>query len=244
MLVAVEAAINSCRYPQWIQDIVVETEHGAQAVAKHEAWFRFSDGTIPQIQHQALLVGFWPLIERFPQFLALNLLKCSYGEQPGLNTARGWLINNLRIEQRHVEMYEDWAQCAGIPRKQLFNAQRSKAAIAVTDWCWHVCQDDGLAEAMAATSYAIEGVTAEWTKMVWESPSYKLFFAEGQRKKAMKWIQAHAAYDETHPVDALDLIYNLLGDTPDESRVQRVKHAIQKSYDLYLLGLDTGMAAA
>ncbi|GJL56102.1 MAG: hypothetical protein NPIRA02_32340 [Nitrospirales bacterium] len=244
MLQTVETAIHSGRYPTWIQTIVEETEAGAQSVAKHEAWFRFSDGTIPQAKHQALLMGLWPLIERFPQFLALNLLKCSYGEQPGLNTIRGWLINNLRIEQRHVELYEDWAQCAGIPRKKLFNDQRPTAAIAVTDWCWHVCQVDGLAEAMAATNFAIEGVTQEWTQLVWESPNYKLFFAEGQRKKAMKWIQAHAAYDETHPVDALDLIYNLLGDTPEESRVQRVKHAIQKSYDLYLLALDAGMATA
>ncbi len=244
MLQAVEAAINSCRYPQWIQDIVEETEKSAQAVAKHEAWVRFSDGSIPQSKHHALLMGFWPLIERFPQYLALNLLKCSYGEHQGLSKARGWLIKNLRIEQRHAEMYRDWAECAGIPRKQLFGAHRPAASTAVTDWCWHVCEADGLSEGMAATNYAIEGVTGEWTQMVWESPDYKLFFSEEERKRAMKWIQAHAAYDDKHPVEALDIIYNLLGDTPKESKVLRVKHSILKSYDLYLLGLDAGMAAA
>jgi len=60
----------------------------------------------------------------------------------------------------------------------------------------------------------------------------------------MKWIQTHAAYDDKHPVEALDIIHNLLGDAPEETKVQRVKQAIQKSYDLYLLGLDAGMATA
>ena len=89
-----------------------------------------------------------------------------------------------------------------------------------------------------------KGVTGEWTQMVWESPGYKLFFAEGERKKAMKWIQARAAYDDKHPVKVLDIILMLLGDTPESSKVQRVKYVIQKSYDLYLLGLNAGMATA
>lgn len=44
-------------------------------------------------------------------------------------------------------------------------------------------------------------------------------------------------------MEALDLIHNLLGDTPEESKEQRMKHVIQKSYDLYLLGLNARMAA-
>jgi pyrroloquinoline quinone (PQQ) biosynthesis protein C len=54
----------------------------------------------------------------------------------------------------------------------------------------------------------------------------------------------HAAYDDTHPVEALDIIHALLGDQPDLRSVSRVRHAIQKSYDLYRLALDVGMGTA
>jgi len=244
MLNSVQTAITSGRYPQWIQNMVEETDKGAQVIANHEAWQRFCDGTIPQTKHHALLMGFWPLIERFPQFLALNLLKCSYGKNKALSFARGWLIKNLRIEQKHAELYRDWAVSAGISERALFHSPRAAAATAITDWCWHVCETDGLAEGMAATNFAIEGVTGEWTQMVWESPDYKNFFPERERKRAMRWIQAHAAYDDKHPVEALDAIYALFGDNPTHAQKQRVQQAVQKSYDLYLLGLDAGMAAA
>ena len=244
MLSSVQQALEGGRYPQWIQDVVVETEESANAVARHEAWYRFSDATIPQEKHHALLNGFWPLIERFPQFLALNLLKCSYGANPALNAARGWLIKNLRVEQRHAELYRDWAVSAGVPQETLYSANQSAAARAITDWSWQVCESGDLAEGMAATNYAIEGVTGAWTQMVWESPDYKRLFKEDERKKALKWIQSHAAYDDKHPVEALEIISALLGTDPEPAAVLKVKAAIQKSYELYLLALDSGMATA
>ncbi len=244
MLSSVQQALDSGRYPQWIQDVVVETEQAANAVAHHEAWYRFSDATIPQEKHHALLIGFWPLIERFPQFLALNLLKCSYGANPTLNSARGWLIKNLRVEQRHAELYRDWAVCAGMSQETLYSANQSVAARAITDWAWQVCESGDLAEGMVATNYAIEGITGAWTQMVWESPDYKRLFKEDERKKALKWIQAHAAYDDKHPVEALEIVSALLGKDPEPAAVSKVKAAIQKSYELYLLALDSGMATA
>ena len=241
---AVTQALETNRYPIWLQEVVTTTQQKAQVVAQHEAWYRFSDGTIPKAQHHALLIGFWPLIERFPQFLALNLLKCSYGMNSALNKARGWLIKNLRIEQRHAELYRDWAIGAGVSTQQLYAAERSPAATAITDWCWHVCQSGGLAEAMAATNFAIEGVTGDWTQLVWESPAYHDLFAESERRKSLRWIQAHAAYDDAHPVEALDIIFALLGNQPAKEEVQKVQMAINKSYDLYRLALDVGMATA
>ncbi|MDT7041207.1 iron-containing redox enzyme family protein [Candidatus Nitronereus thalassa] len=242
MPASVDAALQTDRYAQWLKDIVHETSDRAHAVAHHEAWYQFSDASIPSHKHHALLIGFWPLIERFPQFLALNLLKCVYGEDVALNRARGWLVKNLRIEQRHAEWYRDWAECAGISREKLYRGDRPAASTAITDWCWHICESGGLAEGMAATNFAIEGVTGDWCEMVWRSPHYRTFFPENQQKKAMKWIQAHAAYDDLHPIEALDIIYALLGDNPDTKDIQKVKSAILKSLDLYHLALETGMA--
>ena len=57
----------------------------------------------------------------------------------------------------------------------------------------------------------------------------------------MKWIQAHAAYDDFHPVEALDIISALLGDNPEKKAIHQIKTAILKSYELYHLALDAGM---
>ena len=238
---SVEEALAANRFPAWLTNVVADTKPKAQAVANHEAWQRFADGTIPQTKHHALLCGFWPLIERFPQFLALNLLKCSYGSNAALNAARGWLIKNLRIEQRHAEWYRDWAEYSGISRAKLFGGHQPAALTAITDWCWHICESGSLAEGMAATNFAIEGVTGDWSEHVWESKEYRFLFKEAERKKAMKWIQVHAAFDDLHPVEALGIIHRLLGDDPSKDSILRIRRAIEKSYDLYLLALDEGM---
>ncbi len=238
---AVDEALAANKFPQWLAQVVIDTKPKAQAIADHEAWKQFCDGSIPESKHHALLMGFWPLIERFPQFLALNLLKCSYGASAGMNAARGWLIKNLRIEQRHAEWYRDWAEFSGVSRSSLYEGTRPAALTAITDWCWHICESGNLAEGMAATNFAIEGVTGDWSEKVWESQDYRLFYPEADRKKAMKWIQVHAAYDDVHPVEALSIIHQLLGEDPRKEDIKKIKRAIEKSYDLYLLALDAGM---
>ncbi len=235
------SASDLARYPQWLQDVIGETEESGKAVANHEAWHLFSDGTVQPEQHHALLIGFWPLIEKFPHFLALSLLKCSYGRDPVVNTARSWLTRNIRVEQKHAEWYKDWAQSAGVPLDRLYDGPRPAAATAITDWCWYVCESGELAEAMAATNYAVEGVTGEWTRVIAASEKYKELFTESERRKAMRWIHAHATYDDSHPVEALGIIAGLVGQDPEQATVRRIKNAIQKSYDLYLLSLDKGL---
>ena len=226
---------------QWIQDLVAETNEGLRAVADHKAWDHFCAGTIPPRQHQALLFESWPLVEKFPQLMALNLCKCSYGRDPAVNKARAWLTKNIMVEQKHAEWYKDWAELAGVPMDTFFDGPRSPTASAIIEWCWNVCDSGDLAEGMAATNYAIEGATGEWAKKVGESEKYSKLFPENERKKAMRWIHAHATHDDVHPVEALDIISGLVGKDPEPAKVRRVTNAVQKTYDLYLLALDTGL---
>lgn len=58
METVLKAGVDTSRYPQWVQDIVEDSHESAKAVAHHDAWYRFRDGTIPQAQHHALLIGF------------------------------------------------------------------------------------------------------------------------------------------------------------------------------------------
>ncbi|MCH6558617.1 MAG: iron-containing redox enzyme family protein [Nitrospirae bacterium] len=162
-------------------------------------------------------------------------------ESNGGNTARSWLTRNIRVEQKHAEWYKDWAQSAGVPLDRLYDGPRPAAATVITGWCWYVCKSGGLAEAMAATNYAVEGVTGGWTRLVAASEKYRELFTESERRHAMRWIHAHASYDDSHPVEALDIIAGLVGKDPEHATVRRIQNAIQKSYDFYLLALDKGL---
>jgi len=241
MLSSVQQALESGRYPQWIQDVVVDTEEAANAVAHHETWFRFMDGTISQKQHHTFLRAFWRLFERYPKFLALNLLKCDFGSDSVMNGVRSWLLQNLKTEQWQACMYRDWAVSAGVSEEELFQGDQPEGAKAITDWCWEVSEAEGLAEAMGAIIFALQGVTSDWAKMLWESGDYSMLFDEADRKSAMRWIQTQAAYN---PLQALEMIYELLGDHPNDQTVTRVKQAMEKSYDLYAAALDEVMSHA
>lgn len=234
----ITTALESGRYPQWLVEMVTDTSETARAVTQHEAWFRFNDGTISQKEHHTMLTELWPLFERFPKFLALNLLKCDYGSDSVMNAIQDWLIRNLRTEQWYSGMFRDWAVSAGMTEETLFNGKRSENAKALSDWCWRVSETEGLAEALAVVVFAIQGVTCHWARVLSESGAYQSLFEESERKQALRWIQAHAAYDDHQLLEALEMIHELLGNNPDDQAVNRVRKAIEKSYELYVATLD------
>jgi pyrroloquinoline quinone (PQQ) biosynthesis protein C len=230
--------------PSWLQDVVVGTQAERCRVARHEAWQRMRDGTISREAHRNILVGFWPLIERFPQFLALNLLKTRHGRDEAQNAARAWLARNLRVEQKHAGWFLDWGHAFGIDRDAMLDGPRPVEMTLITDWSWRVCESGELAEAMAATNYAIEGVTGEWTPGVAHSAVYRAAIVRGDERSAMRWLDAHADYDDRHPWQALELIAALSGDDPGPARVQAIRAAITRSYELYALALDAALGHA
>lgn len=231
-------------YAPWIQDLIGESTERRLRVSRHEAWRKMADGSITPLEHRHVLVGFWPLIDRFPQFLALNLLKTCHGRDAALDAARTWLAKNLRVEQKHAEWFLDWAEAFGTPRDEMLDGPRPVEMTAITDWCWHVCQHGDLAEAMAATNYAIEGATGEWTPPVAESAAYVSRVPEAERERGMRWLRVHADYDDAHPWDALALIEGLVGRDPAPARARGVLDAACKSYELYRLAADAALAAA
>ncbi|MFH7617912.1 TenA family transcriptional regulator, partial [Pseudomonas syringae pv. tagetis] len=65
-------------------------------------------------------------------------------------------------------------------------------------WCWKTSSSDSLAFAMAATIYAIEGCTGEWSAVVCSNGFYAEAFPESSRKKDMMWLKMHSQYDVAH----------------------------------------------
>jgi pyrroloquinoline quinone (PQQ) biosynthesis protein C len=225
-------------YPHWLQAIVESCGEARRGIVEHELFQSMRDGMLPGRAMRHFLVGIWPVIEQFPQYMAMNLLKVQYGAAPGHEMGRRYLIRNIRIEQNHGEYWMDWAQAHGIDRDELLFGTRSGSAEALSHWCWHTCERHPLPAAMAATNYAIEGVTGEWAASVCSTGTYESSFAPEARKSAMKWLKVHAHYDDTHPWEALEIIATLAGPRANSREVHGIQVGIRNSYDYMRMALD------
>lgn len=233
-----ESKLELSGYPSWVRDLVHDTTESGQAVGTHEMWTWFRHATIAREVQQDLVRSLWPLFERFPQCYSLILLKCPYGGDPAIPATRGWLIKQMRSEQRAADWYRDWADCVGVPRSRLFTGVRSATATAVGDWCWNVCEFGSVVEGLAATGFAVKHVTSVWCRIIAASEDYPQLFPEHERRKGLRWLHAQA---NQYPVEALDRLSSLLGPDPSAKTLEGVKQAILKTYELYVLALDAGM---
>src|SRR4029079_5835592 len=112
---------------------------------------------------------------------------------------------------------------------------------APSPWCCHACERAALAAAMAATNYAIEGVTGDWSALVCSKNTYESGFDPAVRAKAMKWLKLHAKYDDTHPWEALEIICSIMGNNVTRRGATLLRAGIVKSYEYMRLTLDRCM---
>lgn len=238
------ALMDLTSYPEWLQGVVAESQDAKMRFTKHELFYQMREGALSRTVLRHFLIGSWPVVQQFPQYMALNLLKVQYGQLPGHDLARRYLIQNIRVEQRHAEYWMDWAEASEVSRNDLVGGSGSPAAEALSHWCWHTCERDPLAAAMAATNYAIEGATGEWTAFVCSSSAYENGFEPLVRKQAMRWLKAHAKYDDEHPWIALESIATIMGRCPTSREVALVQTGIRTSYGYMCMTLDDCLAAA
>lgn len=225
-------------YPDWLQAVVADCEEQKLAATGHPFCKAMKDATLDIESTHRFLVGFFPVIEQFPQFMASNLMKARFGTSRGEAMARSYLIQNIRVENMHAKHWLQWASASGLTMEELMNKEVPSEMHALAHWCGHVSAIDDLAVAMAATNYAVEGATGEFSCMVCSEDTYSLTFPEPLRKSAMRWLHVHAHYDDEHPWQALDIIATLLGTNPSEASIAKVRNAIRKSYDYLRMTLD------
>jgi pyrroloquinoline quinone (PQQ) biosynthesis protein C len=231
-------------YPVWLQRVVRDTFADKMRVVDHELFSLMRDGQLPLPAMQRFLVGVWPTIEQFPRFMSMNLKKVSYGESAGEDMARRYLMHNIRVEQKHADHWVEWAKSAGVTLDDLKRGDGIEGLQALAHWCWYVCDRASLAVAVAATNYAVEGATGEWSCVVCSTPTYAASLPQDIRGPAMRWLRVHAEYDDTHPWEALDIVATLLGHAPSLADVNDVRRAIRASYVYMEMALDHAMAAA
>ena len=225
-------------YPAWAQELVDSCAEARDQVARHEVFRLMRDAALNNNQMSTFLVGVWPVIEQFPQYMAQNLLKVQFGRTRGHDEARRYLIRNIRVEQNHADHWLEWAQASGVSRDDLLHGEVPPETQALAHWCWHTCERDSLAAGMAATNYAIEGVTGDWSGLVCSADTYEQSFPAEVRSKAMKWLKLHAKYDDTHPWEALEIICALMGTKPTARGVELIRSRVVTSYNYMRLTLD------
>lgn len=217
-------------YPQWAQDMAGDCDRVKRTVVDHELWNLMSTNALGDDGTANFMIGIWPVIERFPGYMAQSLLKTRYGRSEGDNLARRWLVRNIRIEQNHAEYWLDWADGAGVTRERLLNESAPHGTQVLANWCEEISNRGSLAAGIAATNYAVEGATGEWSQILYDSTEYHEFFAKPTRKASLRWLQLHAAYDDTHPWEALEIVCTLLGMAPRSEEVAHVSECVRRSY--------------
>lgn len=217
-------------YPQWTQDMVGECDVVKKTFVEHELWSLIRDGQATHDCMVKFMVGIWPVIEGFPGFMARSLLKTRYGRSEGDNLARRWLVRNIRVEQNHAEYWLNWSEGHNVPRQQLIDGQLPPGTRILADWCDEISTQGSLAASIAAVNYAIEGATGEWSHTLYESEGYVARFPESTRRGTLRWLQLHAAYDDEHPWEALEIVCTVLGAAPKAADAAHIAECVKRSY--------------
>lgn len=211
-------------------------------IARHPLFEEMASGNLSLSRFRHALLSFYPLVGNFPHYMSLTLSKTHDTREPGVLSARDWLINNIKIEQRHLYWYRDWAKGFGISDEALDSVIPPPAMDAINHYLWQINQRGTVAQGIAATNLAIEWATGDWTIAVVKG--MRAYANRGEAsidKRSMAWLRAHAHYDDAHPHEAMELIKMLCVD--EESR-QLAFAATTRGMEYYLLALDDCYASA
>jgi pyrroloquinoline quinone (PQQ) biosynthesis protein C len=187
-------------------------------------------------QMQGWILQLYPFIYDFPKFLAEGLIKVED------DFSRNFLIENIRIEKAHAEHWIWMGEGFGLTRRQMIDLAEGETAVmrdvqSLTDWMWRVNTKGSLAEAVAATSFAIEGVAGALARKVAAGfEAYRDRPGVDMNPRTYKWIREHAHYDDEHPKFALEIVKHY---AVTERMQRQVMMAARRSLELLDLALTT-----
>jgi pyrroloquinoline quinone (PQQ) biosynthesis protein C len=209
--------------PAWALEMNEHLESYKEKILKCRLVQETSEGKLSLAQIQGWIVQFYPFIDNFPQYIALNLSKA---ETP---LARSYLISNVKVEEKHAEQWRDMAKGFGISEEALFNAPILLEVEALMNWLWSVNYRASLAEGMAATNYGIEGISKNIASIMVNG--FQRYHGRDETfldKKARRWMRGHSNYNASHPLEALEIIKQ---QAVSIELQQRVRRAAQRSLE-------------
>ncbi len=217
--------------PAWVLDFKHRIEPYWKAILECRLVQKASAGTLSLPQMRAWIIQLYPFIETFPKWIALNIAKT---RDP---VSRGYMIDNVRVEKKHAQQWVYMAQGFGLNPDELYTVEPLPEVDALTHWLWSINTQGTLAEAVAATNYAIEGVTQGIAKLTIRGfPHYEGLDGVHLDKKTYWWMEAHARYDDLHPLQALEIMKLY---TTTKELEEKVTFATRRSLEYLLLALET-----
>jgi pyrroloquinoline quinone (PQQ) biosynthesis protein C len=194
--------------------------------------------SLQELQGWALQL--FPFIHAFPKFLAEALIKVED------EYARTFLINNIRVEKSHADHWLAMGEGLGVPRDDMLALADGRKPVlrdvqSLTDWLWYVNTKGSLAEAVAATSFAIEGMTGDLARKTIEGfLAYENEPGVTFTRASTRWMREHAHYDDDHPIIALEVVKNY---AVTERLRQKAMLASRRSIQLLGLAFETAYRA-
>jgi pyrroloquinoline quinone (PQQ) biosynthesis protein C len=226
-------------HPAWVEELLDSLQPYQDRVTNNKIFKDIDAGTLTLEQFRGGLINFYPLIESFPQYMALNLAKVPTGNSEWNQKTRSWLITNINQERIHTLWWRHWA--TGKPF-EVANEVFSKEIIpppemdAINNYLWRICTHGSLAEGISASNLAVEGPTGVWTKKVISGIKRHYIVEDAaSNERTLAWVAAHAHYDDKHPAEALEILKAYA--TTREEQV-KVKQAAKRALEYYALALD------
>ncbi|HVY06416.1 MAG TPA: iron-containing redox enzyme family protein [Burkholderiales bacterium] len=182
----------------------------------------------------------YPFIHAFPKFLAEGLIKVED------DYSRSFLIDNIRVEKAHAEHWIWMGMGFGLTRQEMLDTAEGHKPVlrdvqSLTDWLWYINTKGSLAEAVGATSFAIEGMAGDIArKVVAGFEAYRDHPGVNMGPKTYKWFREHAHYDDEHPKIAMDIVKRY---ATTERMQTKVMLAAKRSIQLLNNALTTGYKA-
>ena len=183
------------------------------------------------------ILQIYPFIHTFPKFLAEALIKVEDDD------SRSFLIDNIRVEKAHAEHWVWMGMGFGLKKKEMLDlAEGSRPVLrdvqSLTDWLWYINTKGSLAEAVAATSFAIEGVAGDIARKVTAGfEAYRGQPGVEMGPKTYKWFREHAHYDDIHPKIALEIVKRYATTEKMQTRAMiAAKRSIQLLHNALLTG--------
>ena len=194
--------------------------------------------TVPEMRGWILQV--YPFIHAFPKFLAEGLIKVED------DYSRSFLIDNIRVEKAHAEHWIWMGMGFGLTRQEMLDAADGTKPIlrdvqSLTDWIWYINTKGSMAEAIGATSFAIEGLAGDIARKVVKGfEAYRDMPGVQMGPKTYKWFREHAHYDDEHPKIAIEIVKRY---ATTERMQTKVMLAAKRSVQLLQNALETGYKA-
>lgn len=227
-------------HPPWVHDMNEYIKPYWDRILDADAVDGTSKGTLSMDQMRSWMLQLYPFIHAFPKFLAEGLSKVQD------DMSRDFFCDNIRIEKRHADHWVTMGVGFGAPKQEMIElAEGTKPTLrdvqSLSDWLWYINARGTLAEAVAATSFAIEGVAGDISrKMVKGFPIFEEREGRKFEKGTYTWMREHAHYDDEHPKIALEIVKRY-ATTPELQR--RCMFAARRSLQLLDQALEVSIRA-